>query len=48
MKTLKRYCKATLDIIFNKKIFDDDKFFIYIIEFLCQIEILILKTLKLF
>ena len=26
-----------------KKIFDDDKFFIYMVDFLCEIEILLLK-----
>ena len=30
IKTLKRYCKATLNMFFNKKIFDDDKsFYLY-------------------
>ena len=25
IKTLKRYCKVTLNVFFNKKFFDDDK-----------------------
>ena len=25
-KTLKRYCKVTLNVFFNKKFFDDDKY----------------------
>ena len=30
MKNLKRNCKATLDMFFNKKILDDDKKFVFI------------------
>ena len=45
---MKRYCKATLNVFFNKKIFGDDKFFfIYMIIFLSQTEILLLNMLKL-
>ena len=30
IKTLRRYCKVTLNVFFNKKIFDDDKsFYLY-------------------
>ena len=30
IKTLKRYCKATLNMFFNEKNFDDDKnFYLY-------------------
>ena len=31
----------------NKKKFDDDKFFFYMIDFLCQIEISLMNMLKL-
>ena len=42
IKTLKRYCKATLNMF--KKNFDDDNFFlIYMIDFLSQIEISLLN-----
>ena len=40
IKTLKRYCKTILNVF--KKI-DDDKNFIYMTKFLCQIEILLLN-----
>ena len=44
IKTLRRYCKVTLNVFFNKKIFDDDKKkIIYMINFLSQIEISLLK-----
>ena len=32
-KTLKRYCQVTLNVFFNKKLFDDDKKIIYTIDF---------------
>ena len=42
-KTLKRYCIVTLHVFFNKNVFDDDKEnLIFMIDFLCQIVILLL------
>ena len=38
--TLKRYCKATLNVFFYKKFFDDDKHFSLYGRFLGQIKIL--------
>ena len=44
IKTLKRYCKATLSMIFNKKNFDDfKKKTISRIVFLSQSKILLLN-----
>ena len=43
VKTLKRYCKAILNLSFKKKNFDDDKYFIYMINLLFQIKILLLN-----
>ena len=47
IKTLQRFSKATLNSFFYKKIFDDDKNLIYMIDFLCQIQILLLNMLEL-
>ena len=48
IKTLKRYCKATLNIFFNKKKLMMTKKIYLNDRFLCQIEILLLNMLKLF
>ena len=37
-----------LNVFFNKNFFDYNKKMIYMIDFLCQIKILLLKMLKLF
>ena len=44
--TLKKYYKVTLNVIFIKKN-DDDKKFVYFIDFLFQIETLLLNMYKL-
>ena len=45
IKTLKRYCKATLNKFLRKKFYDDNKNFIYMIKFLSQIKIFLLNML---
>ena len=40
-KNIEKYCKATLNVFLNIKKFKDDKKFIYRIDFLCQIKILL-------
>ena len=44
---MKRYCKATLNVLSKKKILDDDNFFYFMIDFLCHIKILLLNMWKL-
>ena len=46
-KTLKRYCKANLNVFLTKKTFDDKKNLTIGIDFLCQIEIVLFNMLKL-
>ena len=41
--TLKRYCKATLNLYFNKKNSDVAKHFLCMVDFSSQIKILLLK-----
>ena len=49
IKTLKKYYKVTFNVFFNKKQFcDNKKNLIYMIDFLCQIKILLQSMLKMF
>ena len=48
IKILKRYCKVTLNVFFIKTFFGDDKkMLLYMIDFLWQIEFLLMNMLKL-
>jgi len=48
IKRLKRYCKVTLNVFYNKIFFDEDiKNYYYYDIFLFQIEISLLNMLKL-
>ena len=42
--TAKRYCKAALNVVLNKKI-DDDNILICMIDFSCQVKLLVLKII---
>ena len=43
IKTLKKYCKATLNVFFDKKKLDDDQKITHGIDFSYQNKILLLK-----
>ena len=43
IKTLKKYCKATLKVFFNKKIVMMTTIFSCMIDLLCQIKVLLLN-----
>ena len=47
IKTFKRSFKVTSNVFFYKKLYDDEKKIVYMIDFLCKIEILLLNMLKL-